>query len=356
MRVQAPQFAAVAFALWAVAAPVPAHAEEGTLGLLEWMDTYEVEALTDVILMIGGRYDHGQIIRRDIISAAAPGPRTPQIATVSAELATVNTRNNTTQSVIRDIVSSTDDYVANMQLFVFDERELADNRFRSDLYFYADAHANRHGLDYHILSGRSGPVFDLGEGWQIHTAMEGSVSLYDYEPFSLLGAGDVALRSRTGGFLRSIRLRAGSEAFSSDFDDADAWFGDLTMALGFDGILAEGDWFQLEPGFTRNQARESRFRYSHAGVALQYGTRLVGRLTGSINAGGWRRLYDGHAADVEGDRQDWHLVTGVTLTYTGLFSRQLSFELRYEFEKNWSNDALEDYQGHSTGVFLVWRL
>jgi hypothetical protein len=257
--------------------------------------------------------------------------------------------------VIRDSVSPIDDYVMNVQLLVFDERRVADNRLRSDLYFYADAHSDEHDLDYHVVSGRTGPVFDLGEGWQIQTAVEGSVSLYDYEPFSLLGAGGLTLRRRGGGLVRSIHLRAGSEDFSSDFDDADAWFGDMTVGLGYDGILAAGDWLQLEPGFAWNEARESRYRYSQAGVALRYGAPLVASLRGSVEARGWRRLYDGHAFDVDGDRKDWHMIAGVTLSYTGLFRQQVSLELRYEFEKNWSNDDFEEYDGHSAGVLFVWH-
>jgi hypothetical protein len=338
----------LALALWAAAAPFPVQAEQGDLGLLEWLDDYEPEAFTDVILMLGARYDHSEVIRRQIIPAAAPDPRTPRFVTVSS-------RDDTIQSVIRDIVSPSDDYVMNLQLFLFDEREVADSRLRSDLYVYGDAHGDGHDLDYSILSGRTGPVFDLGESWQIHTAMEGSVSLYDYEPFSLLGAGDLTLQSRTGRFVRSIHLRAGGEHFSSGFGNRDAWFADLTMSLASEGILRAGDWLQLAPGVTRNQARESRFRYSQAGAALRYEAPLIGRLTGSLGARAWRRLYDGHASEVETDRRDWHLINEVTLSYTGLFSKHLSLEVRYEFEKNWSNDDFEDYDGYSTGVFLVWQ-
>jgi hypothetical protein len=356
----------------------------GDLEMLQWLDALEPEAYTDVILILGGRYDYSHVVRREIVSAAAPDPGTQQVSTISVEAldtrtprfttlsalaldsrtrptSLVDTANDTSQrsigeSVVRDSELQIDDYVMNLQLLLFDERRLADNDVRSDLYFYADAHDDEHGLDYQTISGRTGPVFNLGEGWQIHTALEGSVSLYDYEPFSLLSAGGFTLQRRAGGLLRSVHLRVGGENFSSDFDEADAWFSDLSVTLGSQGILTAEDWFQLKPGFTRNQARRSRFRYSQGGVALRYGAPLVGGLTGAIDAWGWRRHYDGHAADMDGNRRDWHLVTGVTLSYTGLFGKQLSLELRYELEKNWSNDTLEDYDGHSTGVFFVWHL
>ena len=56
-----------------------------------------------------------------------------------------------------------------------------------------------------------------------------------------------------------------------------------------------------------------------------------------------------HSRKKEGPR------VNVAFTYSGLFLEPLSAELRGLYERNWSNDDFQDYDGQSVVFYLHWR-
>ena len=57
---------------------------------------------------------------------------------------------------------------------------------------------------------------------------------------------------------------------------------------------------------------------------------------------------------MDGDRRDWYLAAGVSLWIERVVHDALRLELRYEYERNHSNDRYERYESHNPGVYLHW--
>ena len=70
---------------------------------------------------------------------------------------------------------------------------------------------------------------------------------------------------------------------------------------------------------------------------------------------GWQRFYYGAEPDVDGDRRDTTLTAIASLEYPSLILEPLSLELRGLYERNWSNDDEQDYDGQSVVLLFHWR-
>jgi len=367
MGARAPFRACLGFTLAfsvALVAPVRAEApcEICDLWLFELEELEEREAnrpSTDFVLALGMRYDRNRTILEQLVSRLAPASLSP-VSRFSLSATTLD--GPLVQAVPRleviDVTSSSSrssDSVGNLDLFVWDRRKLAGRRLHSELRVYADARTEDSDQNYYEVSFRTGPSFDLSERWTASLGLEGAFSFYGGERLSRLGAGVLSLRRRGGSAIRGVELRSGSEGFSGDLEDADAWFTDLVVELGSDALLVEEDSLRLLPRLTFNRARDERFSYQQAELGLFYSCPLLGPLSGRLETRGWRRLYDGHEPGLEDDRRDWRIGVAGALAWEGILSPAITLELRYEIERRHSNNDLASYNGQSIGLFMIWH-
>ena len=263
-------------------------------------------------------------------------------------------RYNNNLSINPDRVEFTSSPVQELGVFAYDDRVRWGSRFRSNAAIDVYTDLEDHDRDFQLLSASTGPVFELGESWRLHTALGGWVSLFGYQFYTGLGAAYLTLE-RLDSTLRQVELDVGVEHFGEEFGgDSVPWL-DLYVDLAWDSVLVQGDVLDAQLFFEHYQADEASFRYSQVALALGHDAPLVGRLKGEASISGSQRWYYGSDPGVSGDRRDTTLAAVAAFTYSGLFLEPLSAELRGLYERNWSNDDFQDYDGQSVVFYLHWR-
>lgn len=263
-------------------------------------------------------------------------------------------RYNRNFSINPDRVEFTSSPVQEVGVSAYDDRALWGSRLRSQgaIEIYTDL--DDHDRDFQLVSATSGPVFDLGESWRLHTALGGSASFFGYQFYTGLGAAYFALE-RLDSTFRQVELDVGVEHFGEEFGGDNVPWVDLFVDLGWDSLLQEDDALDTRLFLEHYHADEGSFRYSQVALTLGHDAPLVGRLRGEASLTGWQRWYYGSEPEVSGNRNDTTLTATASFTYSGLFVEPLSVELRGLYERNWSNDDSQDYDGQSAVLYLHWR-
>ena len=145
------------------------------------------------------------------------------------------------------------------------------------------------------------------------------------------------------------------EHFGKQFGGDNVPWVDLFTQLGWEGLLQEDDWFETELFVEHYHADESHFRFTQAALTLGHNSGLIGPLQASAYLTAWQRFYYGSEPEVGSDRRDSTLTAQLSLLYPGLFVEPFALELQGLYERNWSNDDSQDYDGQSVVLYLHWR-
>lgn len=286
----------------------------------------------------------------------APSGALPPVGTspYSEIWASVGIRYNRNFSINPDRIERTSSPVQEVALSAYDDRALGKGRIRSlgAIEVYTDL--ADHDRDFQLVSASTGPVLKLDERWRLHAALGGWASFFGYEFYTANGAVYLNLE-RSDSLLRSLEVDAGVEHFGTEFGGDNVPWVDLFTRFGWESLLQEDDWFDGELFLEHYHADEGRFRYSQIALTLGHNTGMIGPLQGTAYLTGWQRFYYGSEPGVGGDRRDTTLTAVASLSYPGLFLEPLTLELQGLYERNWSNDDEQDYDGQSVVLYLHWR-
>jgi hypothetical protein len=285
--------------------------------------------------------------------AAEALPRAAQPAE-SEFWASVGIRYDHKFSINPDRIERTSSPVQEVRLSGYDDRALGSWRLRSLGSIDVFTDLTDHDRDFQIASASVGPVFELGERWRLHAAIGGWASFFGYEFYTGLGAAYLTLE-RLDSALRSIAVHAGVEHFGKEFGGDDVPWVDVFVDVGWEGLLRGEDWLEGQLYLEHYQADEARFRSEQVALTLGYDVPLIGPIRGSVYVTGWQRFYHGSEPDVGSDRRDTTLTATLSLVHTVFFVESLLLEVRGVYERNWSNDDFQDYDGQSVALLLHWR-
>ena len=263
-------------------------------------------------------------------------------------------RYNHNFSINPDRVERASSPVQEVGVSAYDARALGGSRLRSHAAIDILTDLYDHDRDFQLVSASTGPVFDLGESWRLHTALGGWVSFFGYQFYTGLGAAYFTLE-RLDSTFRQVEIDVGVEHFGEEFGGDDVPWVDLFIDLAWDSLLLEDDVLDAQLSLEHYHADQGSFRYSQVALTLGHDTPLWGRLRGEASVTGWQRWYDGSDPEVAGKRRDTTLTAVASVTYWGLFVEPLAAELRGLYERNWSNDDFQDYDGQSVVLYVHWR-
>jgi hypothetical protein len=269
---------------------------------------------------------------------------------------TVGARFDTNEAALRDVLPRSRGFVLHTNLLASHDRRVAGIPWQAGGEVYTDTYTDERDEDYYSVSVWSGPGIEIGGPWSLQPAVGGQLSFSGYERLGLIG--DFYLTWDSGGaiLLSYAELRLAYEDYRDEFEGYDAPVGSLTLAFGADDPPGWGDAVWLVPSVVYYRAERRAFRYTELAASLAWGGPLAGPVRLDLEAYGSRRFYAGSEEGVGGDRRDWYTLNVVSLSLSPLLSESQTLEARYVYERNWSNESFERYDGHSAGLFLRWRL
>ncbi|MDB3954256.1 hypothetical protein N9452_10290 [Alphaproteobacteria bacterium] len=255
------------------------------------------------------------------------------------------------------IIPRSDSAILNASGSIFDERSLGkiDNlRLRTDLYAYSDFYPENPSSDYDLLSLKIGPVFTLASDWQLAFTPFGEISFLNYKRLSHREGAAVSIENLQDHWLNTVVFKLGRENFSSKFQGRNTAQADFSATFALYKILSKDDYLFLSPGLAYNNANQDRFRYLQPAISAQYENLIIEKLLFRADISYFSRIYDGSEVDVAGQRRDFNITAGPSLTYKGFILDSIDIVGRYSYKQNWSNDSTQQYESHSTGLNVKW--
>lgn len=286
--------------------------------------------------------------------STAQGPQDEPVAPGTGIEMWAGFRYQSGETVESDLVSIPADGVFALELLVHHEANVFDRLWRAELELGIDTFLQESSEDYDVATVRVGRVFEGLGPWRLFTALAGEYAAVGYEPF--YGGAALWLAADCPGpqSVRWLHARVGREEYSSTYEGSDAWVADGEVGMGIDDLLVKEATAWIGPALRYNHAESSRLRYTQIDLETEYVLPLSERWSFSLDAAASRYFYSGHEETLSSDRRDWYLITGGSLWLERLFTDSLALEVRYEYERNWSNDRLERYQSHNPGIYVHW--
>jgi tetratricopeptide (TPR) repeat protein len=266
-----------------------------------------------------------------------------------------------------DSDSGTDDSVLVGRLQVTDKRRFGETRWRTDADVFTNWHAKFGDIDFLSVGVRTGPVFELAEGWDIRPAIGASYAILDSEPFLYEGSFSLSIESTEGGVFRSLNFRGAYNDIDSEIAGADAYVVEVNPRFVFPDMLTERDQAILNPVYRYNGVRGSGatgtganadtfpLRYHVIGARADYFFPITAETYGGLNLTANYEIYNERVFGKTNKRRDLYLVPGAQLIMSRVFHPRHDVVIGYQYERNLSNDDFEDYENHIARVRSVWR-
>lgn len=270
--------------------------------------------------------------------------------------ASVGFRYQSGATVENNLIAIPTDVILALEISAHYERLLANQLWRTEFELESDTYVHEREQDYDTLALRLGRVSESIESWRIFTALAGEFAFVGYDPFYTGGSLWAAAVPKDQRTLRWLHARLGWEEFSAAYAGSDAWVADYELGFGFDALFAKDASAWIGTSFGYNGAESRRLRYGQLEIDGEYTIPLWGPWSVSVDATIWGRRYEGHEENLDADRRDGYLTTGSSFWFEGFVAECLSLEIRYEYERNWSNDGGERYESHNPGIYLHWSL
>ena len=194
----------------------------------------------------------------------------------------------------------------------------------------------------------------LASDWQLALTPFGEISFLNYKRLSHRGGAAVSIENLQDHWLNTVEFKLARENFSSKFKGRNAAQADFSTTFALYSLLRKEDYFSLTPGLAYNNADQDRFRYLQPVISAQYEIPIIKKLLFGANITYFSRLYDGSEVDVAGQRRDFKVIAGPSLTYKGFILDSIDIVGRYSYEQNWSNDSTQQYESHSTNLNVKW--
>ena len=271
-----------------------------------------------------------------------------------------------------DTNSSTDDSVLSGRALVTDNRKFGETRWRTNGDLFSNWHAKFGEIDFVNLGMRTGPVFELTEGWDIHPAVGASYAILDSEEFFYEGAFSVAIEATNGGVFESLNLRAVFDRIDDEIAGSNAYVLEINPRFVITGLATANDSLILNPlyrfngtegaGGTGTGASGDTFplNYQQIGGRDDYYFPFTPEIYIGVNLTGYYEDYNESVIDPAGretseDREDVYLSPGAQIIFSRVLLENQDIIVSYQYQTNLSNDDFEDFENHVAGVSLVWR-
>ena len=151
-----------------------------------------------------------------------------------------------------DTNSGSDDSILVGRVVGTDERKFGETRWRTSGDLFSNWHAKFGEIDFLNLGVRTGPVFELTEGWDIHPAVGASYAILDSEEFFYEGAFSVAIESTNGGIFESLNLRAAFDEIDAEIAGSNAYVLEINPRFVITGVATANDSLILNPLYRFN--------------------------------------------------------------------------------------------------------
>jgi hypothetical protein len=107
---------------------------------------------------------------------------------------------------------------------LYDERAIADMRWRTTGAIAGNFHSRSQDLDYGGVTLDTGPVLDVFPGWSLVPALGGAATYYDHHFYYGEGAVSATFEGPTQGAARSLQLRAAYRSYDDFFPAGDGYY------------------------------------------------------------------------------------------------------------------------------------
>lgn len=259
------------------------------------------------------------------------------------------------------------DGVLSARLQATHERLIGALRWRAEGDVYANYHTRFHDIDFGIAGGRAGPLFELGEGFRLHTFIGGSYSWLTRRTFYTEATAGATLEIERESLLKSVSVRWGYQFVGQDFSTRDATFVEVSPRFVANALLFERSIAVVTPYWRYNgvfgsgppgiDPRSEPFpaRYHQLGIRADYFVPVFANVTFGIGAIYEYRHYFETVSDKSKNRRDHVISPSAQIIVAGLVKGQADLILSYTFEHRTSNDSTQLYDNHSAGAKILWR-
>ena len=272
-----------------------------------------------------------------------------------------------------DTNSSTDDGILVGRVVVTDERKFGETRWRTNGDLFSNWHAKFGEIDFLNLGVRTGPVFELTEGWDIHPAVGASYAILDSETFFYEGSFSVAIEAVDGGVFKSLNLRAAYDQIDDEIAGANAYVLEINPRFVVADLVTTNDSLIVNPlyrfngtegtGASGTGASGDTFplNYQQIGGRVDYYFPITPEIYVGVNLTGYYEDYNESVIDpltgleTSENREDVYLSPGAQVIFARVFLANHDVVVSYQYETNLSNDDFEDFENHIAGVRSVWR-
>jgi hypothetical protein len=250
---------------------------------------------------------------------------------------------------------------------VDDERTIGPYRWRSSGELYANYHPRFHDIDYGIVGGNTGPVFDFGDNLHIHPFVGAAYSWIERRTFYGEASAGATFEFDILGPLRDIQVRWGYDSVGRTFSTRDATFVEVSPRFQFSNVLFDKTILILVPYWRYNgvfghgppgiDPRSEPFpsRSHQLGIRADYFVQFASWLAADFIFNYEHRHYYEDVTDQSKHRRDDYFSPAVQLIVPGLFRGRADLIFNYSYEYRSTNDGPQRYQDHIAGVRLLWR-
>lgn len=269
----------------------------------------------------------------------------------------------------RNGVSADGDGVFDVRLRLRDGRRLGERRWRTEGDALANWHPNTGSLDYGYVGASTGPLIDLGGGWQVRAAPGVAYSWLDGKTLFTEGSLQFNFESDDSGAFRRVDLHIRYDHVGRGFSHRDAIVVDAAPRLVFPNLARSGDALIIRPSYRYDggtgegpdnsfiQGDIFPFRYHQIGSRADYYVPATENRKVYLGIGltADYRFYQENIPGESKDRRDYFIRPGTRLIFRELFSPDHTLVIGYAFEHNLSNYGNANFDNHVVAVKSVWR-
>ena len=248
---------------------------------------------------------------------------------------------------------------------LYDERSIADMRWRTTGAVAGRTYSKSHDLDYGAVSLDTGPVLDIFPGWQMVPALGGAASYYDHHFYYGEGAVSATFEGPTQGAYRSLRLRAAYRSYDKFFPTSNGFYGEararfaIPNAFGASSVFVASPWARysdISGAVISPVAELQPGAYVELGGKLEAYKGVTSWLVLGAEVSLASRHYRTDTVPVTGGkRHDTLVIPGASLLFPHIFSYQTDLRIAYNYISDASNDSSKNFDDHVVTATLVYR-
>ena len=248
---------------------------------------------------------------------------------------------------------------------LYDERAIADMRWRTTGAVAGRTYSESHDLDYAATSLDTGPVLDVLPGWSLVPALGGAAAYYDDHFYYGEGAVSATFEGATQGAVRALQLRAAYRSYDKFFPAGNGYYLQARGRFAFPDLLGQSSVLIASPWLLYSDISGSVISpvaEIQPGAYVEFGGKLAAYkgvtswLTLGAEFSAIERRYRADTVPVVGGkRHDTLLIPGATLLFPHIFSYQTDLRITYNYIHDNSNDPSKDFDDHVVTATLVYR-